>query len=360
MAEAGEGPSIYETAAVRVVVGPGAVAGAAGELERLGVARALVITTPGRAAAFAEALSALGERAAGVLALARLHVPAEVVREAVDEVRRLAPDGLVALGGGSAVGLAKAVALETGLPILAVPTTYSGSEMTRIWGVREGERKRTGRDARVAPRTVVYDPVLTVGLPAATSAESGMNAVAHAVEALYAPDATPVSSALAGEAIRLLSGGLADVVRRPGDVEARGRALWGAHLAGRALDLTAMGLHHNLAHVLGGTFGLPHARVHALLLPHVTAYNAPAAPEAMRRVRAALGSGDAARGLFELGASLGIAGSLADMGLARGDLERAAELAVEGGYPNPRRSTVKEVRRLLEGAWRGGAPGRGP
>jgi alcohol dehydrogenase class IV len=184
-----------------------------------------VLTTPGQARLADEAARRLGELAAGVCAKAVMHVPIETARVARDEAKRLEADCCVALGGGSSIGLAKAIALESGLPILAVPTTYAGSEMTPIYGVTEGGIKRTGRDARVLPRTVIYDPVLTVALPPRVAGPSGMNALAHCVEALYAEDASPIVTLIAEEGIRVLSRSLPVVVNEPANLDARADAL---------------------------------------------------------------------------------------------------------------------------------------
>lgn len=340
----------------RVIFGIGAIARLGEELDALGVKRPLVITTPGRSAALALVRAQLGSRLAGVCDRAALHVPIERVCEALADVDRVSPDVLVAIGGGSAVGLAKAVALERRLPIVAVPTTYSGSEMTGIWGITDGEEKRTGRDAGVAPRLVVYDPELTLSLPADVSAASGMNAIAHAVEAMYAADAGPVATRAAESAIRLLAGALPRIVARPDDLEARMQALQGAHAAGVALNLASMGLHHKICHVLGGTFGLPHAPTHAAVLPHVAAFNTPAAPLAMARIAGALGAEDAAAGLAVLNSALGLTASLGDLGLREADLDRAAGLVASLPYGNPRQVTVPDVRAILLRALRGTAP----
>jgi maleylacetate reductase len=292
----------------------------------------------------------LGARIVGLCDLAALHVPVDRVRAAVAVVDRTEPDVLLAIGGGSAIGLAKAIAIERRLPIAAVPTTYAGSEMTSIWGITDGEVKRTGRDPGVTPRLVVYDPNLSMSLPAGVSAASGMNAVAHAVEAMYAPEAGPIALVAAEEALRLLSRALPAVVARPDDLEARALALRGAHAAGVALELAAMGLHHKICHVLGGTFGLPHAPTHAAVLPHVVAFNAPAAPAAMARVATALGVADAAAGLAALNRVLGLTRSLAALGLRAEDIDRAAALVTASAYVNPRPVTADDVGALMRGA----------
>jgi maleylacetate reductase len=228
--------------------------------------------------------------------------------------------------------------------------------MTSIWGTTEGKMKRTERDPRVAARLVLYDAELTLDLPPATSAASGMNAMAHCVEALYAADASPASSLFAEDGIRRLARSLPIVVRAPHDMTARSNALAGAHLAGRALDMTSMGLHHKLCHVLGGSFGLPHAETHAAILPYVVAFNAPSAPAAMARVAKALSASEAAGGLYNLSRALGTARSLAELGLKAVDVPKAAAIAVSGSYPNPRATSEHDVRNLLEAAFTGEPP----
>jgi maleylacetate reductase len=339
----------YATHAVRVVFGAGSLVGLPESLANLGLPRVVLITTPGRTRDVPALLSLLGKQLVEVFSSAAPQVPVDIVRDAVAVVDRIQPDGCVSLGGGSAIGLGKAIARATGLPLAAVPTTYSGSEMTAIWGITEGSEKQTGRDPRVAPRLVLYDPDLTLDLPPDVSAASGMNAIAHCVEAMYAPDASPVSSLLAEDGLRRLAASLPQVVRSPRDLVARGEALAGAHLAGRVLDVTAMGLHHKLCHVLGGSFGLPHAGTHAALLPYVVAFNTPAAPAALGRVAEVLGAADAAVGLRELGRRMGTP-TLAELGFNAADVPRAAEMAVAGSYPNPRRVTEAEVRDVLQRA----------
>ncbi|HEY2806688.1 MAG TPA: maleylacetate reductase [Gemmatimonadales bacterium] len=346
----GRNPSFaYSTHQVRVVFGAGSLTQLAAELDREGLRHVLLLTTPGRARELDAVVAQLNPHLAGTYAGARPHVPAEAIQAARDVLERVEPDACLTLGGGSAIGLGKALAQKTGLPLVAIPTTYSGSEMTSIWGVTDGEVKRTGRDPAVAPRLVLYDPELTLSLPAESTAASGMNAIAHAVEAAYAPDADPVSSLLAWDAIRRLADSLTILVNSPYDRAARAEALTGAHLAGRALDMTSMGLQHKLAHVLAGSFGLPHAQAHAALLPCVVAFNATAAPEAMDRIAAALGTDDAVSGIAELAKVLKIK-SLRELGFNAAMIPRAAALATQAAYANPRLVTEPVVRTLLESA----------
>jgi maleylacetate reductase len=340
----------------RVVFGPGTLARLGEEIERLGARRALVLCTPEQAASAERVAAMLGERAAGVFARAVMHVPIETAREAREEARRLDADCAVAIGGGSTTGLGKAIALESGLPILAIPTTYAGSEMTPIWGITEAGVKKTGRDARVLPRTVIYDPELTLTLPAALSVTSGMNAIAHAAEGLYAHDGNPITALMAEEGIRALAAALPRLARDPGDLAARGDALYGAWLCGSVLGAVAMGLHHKLCHTLGGSFNLPHAEVHTVVLPHAMAYNAAAAPEAMARIARALSCDDAPHGLFDLAARCGAPTSLAAIGMPADGLDRVAELAVTTPYPNPRPLEQAALRSLLQRAFDGQTP----
>lgn len=352
-------PFTYEALPMRVVFGPGSLAGLPDEVAALGLTRVLVLCSPEQEATGQRVAAALGERAAGVLAEARMHVPVEVAARARDLARELGADGCVAVGGGSAVGLGKAVALEHGLPVVAVPTTYAGSEMTPVWGLTEGGAKRTGRDPRVLPRSVVYDPELTLTLPPELSATSGLNAIAHAVEGLYAPDATPIVSLMAEEGARALAAALPRVVADGGDLEARGEAQYGAWLCGAVLGATTMSLHHKLCHALGGTLDLPHAPTHAVVLPHALAYNAPAAPQAVAALTRALGGAtDPARGLWELAGRLGAPRALRDLGMAEDDIDRIADLAVAAPYANPRPVTREGVEALLRAAWEGRPPAR--
>lgn len=348
----------YQALPMRVVVGPGTVAQLPGEVAALGLSRVLVLCSPEQRDTGELVAAALGERAVGVLAEARMHVPVEVAARARDLALELGADGCVAVGGGSAVGLGKAIALEHGLPVLAVPTTYAGSEMTPVWGLTEGGQKRTGRDPRVLPRSVVYDPELTLSLPPDLSATSGMNAIAHAVEGLYAPDATPIVSLMAEEGARALAASLPRVVADGTDLDARSEAQYGAWLCGAVLGATTMSLHHKLCHTLGGTLDLPHAPTHTVVLPHALAYNAPAVPAAVAALSRALGGApDPARTLWELAGRLGAPRSLRELGMAEQDVPRIAGLAVANPYANPAPVTRDGVERLLRAAWAGQPPG---
>jgi alcohol dehydrogenase class IV len=264
----------------------------------------------------------------------------------------------VAIGGGSTVGLGKAIALESGLPILAIPTTYAGSEMTPIYGLTENGLKRTGKDPRVLPRTVIYDPALTLGLPVGLSVVSGINAIAHAAEGLYAVDGNPVCDLMAAEGIAALGRALPGIHADPGDLQARRDALYGAWLCGTVLGSVGMALHHKLCHTLGGSFNLPHAETHTVVLPHALAYNAEAAPQAMAAISRALGdaSGYAPAAVQRLARALGAPTSLKAIGMPADGLDRAADLAAKTPYPNPRPLDRAALRALLQRAYDGADP----
>jgi maleylacetate reductase len=350
----------YTANPTRVVFGAGALQHLAREIDALGARRALVLCTPEQTDAAQRVATLLGERAAGIFPRAVMHVPIETAREARAEAQRLGADCAVAIGGGSTTGLGKAIALEStldaGLPILAIPTTYAGSEMTPIYGITEGGIKKTGRDARVLPRTVIYDPELSLTLPLGMSVTSGLNAIAHAAEGLYAHDGNPITALMAEEGIRAIAAALPKLARDPQDIGARGDALYGAWLCGSVLGAVAMGLHHKLCHTLGGSFNLPHAEVHTVILPHALAYNAAYAPEAMVRIARALGSRDAAQGVFDLAAAHGAPTSLRAIGMPEGGLDRAADLAATTPYPNPRPLERAALRALLQRAFDGTRP----
>ena len=347
---------VYDAQPGRVVFGAGALSRLLPELAAIGAQRALVLSTPGQRRLAERVAGLLGERAAGIFDRALMHVPVETAREARELARSLRADCVVAVGGGSTTGLGKAIALDAGLPILAVPTTYAGSEMTPIYGITEGGLKKTGRDPRVLPRTVVYDPELTLDLPVAVSVTSGINAIAHAAEGLYAADGNPVTDLMAEEGIRALAGALPAIRAHPRDLEARSDALRGAWLCGMVLGQVGMALHHKLCHTLGGSFQLPHAETHTIVLPHALAYNAAAAPQAMRRIAGALQATNAAQAAYDLARDNGAPVALRDIGMKAQDLDRACELALQNQYPNPRPLEGAAIRQLLQHAYEGSRP----
>jgi len=347
---------VYIAQPARVVFGAGSLAQLPREIEALGAKKALVLSTPEQRASAEQVAAMLGDRAVGVFDRAVMHVPLETAREARELARQLGADCAVAVGGGSTTGLGKAIALDSGLPILAIPTTYAGSEVTPIYGITEGGLKKTGRDMRVLPRTVIYDPELTLSLPTALSVTSGINAIAHAAEGLYSVEGNPVMSLMAEEGIRALGQALPLITRNPADLGARGDALYGAWLCGTVLGHVGMALHHKLCHTLGGTFNLPHAETHTIVLPHALAYNAQQAPQAMARIARALGGTSAAQAVYDLANNNGAPMALKDLGLTEPDLDRACDLALQNQYPNPRPLERQALRQLLQNAFEGNRP----
>jgi len=347
---------ICDMLASRVVFGVGSLKRLPEELDRLSLSRVLVFSTPEQRDHAEQVVALIGSRAAAVFDRAVMHVPTETQSLALAEVKRLGVQGGIAIGGGSTTGLCKALALEMDFPFVAIPTTYAGSEMTPIWGLTAEGAKRTGRDARVRPRTVIYDPTLTLSLPVQLSGTSGMNAIAHCVEALYAENANPVASLMAEEGIRVLAQNLPRIAHSPANLEVRTEALYGAWLSGVALGSVGMALHHKLCHVLGGSFNLPHAETHTIVLPHAAAFNLPVTPEAHARTARALGADEPAQALYDLLISLGAPPALKNLGMKETDLDRAAQLATRDPYYNPRPVTEPVIRTLLDNAYHGRRP----
>jgi maleylacetate reductase len=354
------GPFVYEAAPLRVVFGEGTVATVAAEAERLGIRRALVLSTSEQKTEAERLAGLLGGRAADVFAGARMHTPVEITEAAMALVRERAVDGTVAIGGGSTTGLGKAIALRTDLPQIVIPTTYAGSEMTNLLGETAGGEKKTMRDPRIRPETVIYDVDLTLTLPPGLAVTSGLNAMAHAVEGLYARDGNPVLSLMAEEGIRALGAALPVIARSPQDKPARSDALYGAWLCGIVLGSSSVALHHKLCHVLGGTFDLPHAATHGVILPHAIAYNGPSVPEAMARAGRALGVADAAGGLYDIAKAAGAPVALKAIGMPQSGLDRAVDLALADPYWNPRPLNRGAIRALLQDAWEGRRPAQRP
>jgi maleylacetate reductase len=345
----------YDQSAARIVFAAGAARTAlAGELDRLGVRRVLVVASPHDPQLLAELVEPLGDRVAGTFTEVREHVPVATAEAARAAAAQAGADAVVAIGGGSAVGAAKAIALTTRLPVVAVPTTYAGSEVTPVWGLTENGRKTTGTDPAVLPRVVVYDPELTASLPRELAVASGFNAMAHAVEAMWAPRRNPASTAVAQEAITRLATGL-----RTGDPA---ELLCGAWLGASAFAAAGSGLHHKLCHVLGGTFDLPHAATHAIVLPHVLAFNAPGAPDVVARVGRALnpgsdsgsGSGGGVTALRALADQQRVPRALRELGLDEAAIDKAAALT-EPVVPDDNPVPVGDgaLARLVRAAWSG-------
>lgn len=347
---------VHELKTPRVIFGSGALTQVSEEVVRLGGERVLLVAGSRSTDARSLVERDLGRRLAGVFDEVVEHVPAELAARAVERVDRSGADVVVCLGGGSSTGLAKAIARERDIAILAIPTTYAGSEMTDIWGISDGLSKKTGRDERVRPCTVIYDPRLTTRLPIALTAASGMNALAHCVEATYASDASPVVQLAAIEGVRALAAALPRCVTTPTDIEARSLALYGAWLAGMALGNASMGVHHKICHVLGGTHRLPHGGLHSALLPFSAAFNREAAPEAMSRLATALGAADAPTALWDLVRKIGAPTSLVAIGFPPDAVDDAARTIAAASPPNPRAVDETGARALLSAALLGRRP----
>lgn len=345
----------YSARPATVLFGSGKSAATAEAMERLGVSRAFVLSTPQQADDALAIAAELGGRAAGTFTRAAMHTPVTVSEEAVVAARAAGADCVIALGGGSTTGLGKAIALRTGLPQIVIPTTYAGSEATDILGQTENGEKTTLRDPRVLPELVIYDPDLTVGLPVAMSVTSGLNAMAHAAEALYAPDRNPVTSLMAVEGLVAMKTALPAIVKNPRDLEARSAALYGAWLCGTVLGAVAMSLHHKLCHTLGGSFETPHAQTHAIMLPHTVTFNEDAVPDLLAPAAIHFG-GHLGRGLWDFANAIGAPMRLADLALSEADLDRAADIATKNPYQNPRPIDRSAIRALLQRAYEGRRP----
>jgi maleylacetate reductase len=340
-------PFVYAALPTRVVFGRGKISEAAAEAKRLGMTTPLIITTPNQL----EAGASLQERVKGPhWAGAAMHTPVSETEKALAFFREREADGVISLGGGSSTGLGKAIAFRTDCPQLVIPTSYAGSEMTNILGETADGAKITKRDAKIQPESVIYDPDLLGTLPPKFAATSGMNAIAHAVEGLYAVDGNPIVSLMAEEGIRALATAL------PQGKDGQEEALYGAWLCGAVLGSVSMALHHKLCHVLGGSFNLPHAETHTVILPHATAYNAQGADDAMTRIARALGTKTAAGGLYDLAKKLDAPLTLKELGMPEAGLDRAADVAAANPYANPIAIERHAIRKLLDDAYNGRRP----
>ncbi len=352
----------YDSLPGRVVFGPGASRRMlAEEVGRLGVSRVLIVATERQRALVEELSSPFAGRIAGVFTDVRSHVSIEVAEQARKAARALKADSLLSIGGGAATGTAKAIALTEPLPIIAVPTTYAGSEMTPIWGLTAEKSKTTGISRDVLPKVVIYDPELTFTLPRSVTGPSAMNAMAHCAEALYAPGANPISSLMAEEGMRSLARGVQVAVEQPDDLDGRSETLYGSYLAGAAFASAGSGLHHKICHVLGGAYNLPHAEMHTVILPHVVAFNEPAIPAVMAKIARAIGTPKAATGLFDLVMRLEAPTALKNIGMKEEQLDEAISLVLEKVHiDNPRPVDKAGIRAILEDAYEGRRPESAP
>ncbi|TWI54710.1 maleylacetate reductase [Halalkalibacter nanhaiisediminis] len=348
----------YESQPGRVVFGVDAVTNILGEIKRENLNKVLIITTRGRIAQAERVAELLGERCVGIYDNSVQHVPVEIVKSALLQVKKTNVDGIVAIGGGSSIGLAKAIALKTALPIIAIPTTYAGSEMTSIWGMTEGGRKITGIDPLVKAKVVIYDPKLTVNLPINITVTSALNAMAHCVAGLYAKNANPVTSLLAENGIEAFQKSLPKLIEDSMSMDARSEALYGTWLAGTVLGSVHMSLHHKLCHVIGGTCGLSHAETHSVMLPYVLSYNADHIPDAIKVLSHVFESNenDVSGALFDFSLSLGVPMSLEEIGMKKEEIEVVVNQISELSFYNPRPIEKQQIREMLKSAYQGIRP----
>ncbi len=346
----------YKALPWNIVFAVGALKRLPEELDKLGLSKALVLTTPNQSQTGLEIISMLGHHAVGLFDQTMMHVPADTLAAATAIATKLGADCTIALGGGSTTGLGKALAAREGLDNIVIPTSYAGSEMTDIWAVTEADRKVTARDSAVVPTLTIYDPTLTLTLPPKFAATSGLNAMAQAVVNVATDRPNPIISSLATDAIRALAHSLPQIMVEPDNMDARAEALYGASMAGGALGTGITGLHHRLCHTFGGTFNTPHAETHAILLPHSVAYNAAATAEGTRKVATAMGVENAAVGIHELAKTLGAPTALSEIGIREADLDKAVEVTLEKPFNNPEPVSAERLRKLLYNAYHGHSP----
>lgn len=342
--------------AVRVIFGAGIRGDVAAEVTRLGAKKALVLATPQQCDDALEIAEQLGALAVGVFCKAAMHTPVSVTEEALAHVKEVGADCLIAIGGGSTTGLGKAIAYRTDLPQITIPTTYAGSEATPILGQTENGVKTTLSDPRVLPEVIMYDAELVKTLPVDMTVTSALNAMAHAAEALYAPDRTKQTDQLAISGLKSFVESLPAILKEPSDLAARENTQRGAWACGTVLGQVGMALHHKLCHTLGGSFDLPHAQTHAIVLPHAIAYNARAAGAQLQPICNLLNESNPGTALHNFANSMNAPIALRDLGLREEDLDRAADLATTKPYPNPQPVTREDIRMLLQAAWAGDAP----
>lgn len=345
----------YTAHPARVIFGSGTIKKLPEELTRFKLSRPVILSTPEQTGHAEQVKQVLQGKVAGLFGEATMHTPTDVTERAVHFATSCNADSIVSIGGGSTIGLGKAISIRIGLYHIAIPTTYAGSEVTPILGETADGRKETRSDPKIRPGTVIYDVDYTLTLPVMLSATSGVNAIAHAVEALYACNTNPIISLLAQEGIRALATALPEIMKEPESQTARSTALYGAWLCGTCLGNVGMSLHHKLCHTLGGSFNLPHAQTHTIVLPHALSYNAPKIPKALKRLTEALPGrdGDAVQGLNVLLSKLKVERGLKAYGMKESDIDEAADIAVSKPYWNPRDVERSAVRELIRRAWAG-------
>ena len=346
----------YQGSAARIVFGNGTSGDVGKWVEALECRRALVLSTPHQASDAQAMSKRLGNLSVGTFTEATMHTPVDVTERAVARAAELGADCVVSLGGGSTTGLGKAMAYRTDIQQIVVATTYAGSEVTPILGQTENGAKTTLRSPKVTPEVVIYDPQLTLGLPVGMSITSGLNAIAHAAEGLYAPDRNPMTTMMSIDGMRALEDALPVLIDSPHDGAAREKALYGAWLCGTVLGQISMSLHHKICHTLGGSFDTPHAETHSVMLPHTIGFNASAVPDLMTPISDIFGDATPGQALYDFAKSIGSPMALSDFGLSEADLDRAADIATKNPYSNPRPIDRTSIRALLQDAWSGTRP----
>ncbi|KAL7756830.1 hypothetical protein ACKLNR_013823 [Fusarium oxysporum f. sp. zingiberi] len=346
---------VYSANPTRIIFGSGTIQKLPEELSKLGVIRPLVLSTPQQVTEAENVSKILGGNIAGFFSEARMHTPVDITQRACDHAAATQADALVSIGGGSTTGLGKAISIRTGLPHLSIPTTYAGSEVTTHLGETANDRKETREDPKILPVVVIYDVDLTLTLPANLAAASGVNAMAHAVEALYARNHNPVINLIAIQGVKAMANALPELVENPTSMNARSSALYGAWLCGICLGNGGMSLHHKLCHTLGGSFDLPHAETHTIILPHALSYNAPKVPETMKALGEVLpgSDGDAIKGLNDLLSRIKVEGGLKALGMKESDIDRAVDIVMSKNFWNPREVERTAIRELIRRAWAG-------
>ena len=345
----------YRGSNSQIVFGCGAIEQTSLWIEQLSCKQAIVLCTKGREQQAQNLSDSFGKLTVGVLPMAVMHTPVEITKLALQKVREKNADCLVAIGGGSATGLSKAIAYHTKLPQIVIPTTYAGSEVTPNLGQTENKLKISLKCEQIIPNIVIYDPELTSNLPINTSITSGFNAMAHAIEGLYAKDCNPISSLSANEGLKALISALPKLKLDSADITARSEALYGAWLCGTVLGTVGMALHHKLCHVLGGSFDTPHAETHTILLPHTINFNAKVASDSLKNLHNMLDNSPGT-GLYEFAKKMGAPISLKEIGLSEKNLDKASKIATKNPYWNPRPITWDAIRQLLQDAWEGKCP----
>ena len=347
-------PFTYHSDPIRVVFGAGTVGALAAEAYHHKMARLLVLCSKGRIDFARRVTESVADRCIAFSDASAPNMPRDAFERVLGDIERHKPDGFVVVGGGSPIGIAKAVASTTKLPYIAIVTTYSGSEMAARWRIGVAADAISGEGTAALPATAIYDPELTLDLPVRTSAASGMNAIAHAVESLYGIDTNPIVQAMAEEAIRRIGASLPRVTDNPRDLQARTDVQYGAWLA--ANFRAEVGLEHAIAQRVRQWFNLDHAHTHAIATPYAIGFNAVAAPDAMTRIKRALGASDAARGLYDLNVRLGLPTGLKGLGMREDDIAKAVEVVAKVEIAHPRPVSKADLANVIGQAYAGEPP----